>query len=337
MWRSVVRRIALTVLLASALALAGGGVVAAEPGHDRYPGHHGGTDWLPKTIDLPDGFQPEGISIGKRGAFYVGSVATGAIYRGSVLTGQGAVLVEGAEPTEEPRAAIGTEVDNRNRLWVAGGGTGVARVYDAESGRELKEYVFVDVADPAATPTFINDVVVTRDAAYFTDSLNQVLYVVPIGRGGQLADAGDFDVLSLEGDLQYEAGFNLNGIEASADGRTLLVVQSNTGLLFKVSARSGITTQVDLGDELLLTGDGLLLQRGSTLYVVRNGFNLIAVVKLDRSFGSGRLVDTITDEDFDVPTTVAAFGKYLYAVNARFDVENPDSATYSVVRVDARR
>jgi len=35
----------------------------------------------------------------------------------------------------------------------------------------------------------------------------------------------------------YQDGFNANGIEASPDGRTLLVIQSNTGELFAVSAR----------------------------------------------------------------------------------------------------
>jgi sugar lactone lactonase YvrE len=332
-----VRRIALTVLLASALVLAGGGVAVAEPGHNPDPGHHNGDDRFPTPIALPTGFQPEGISIGKGANFYVGSVATGAIYRGSVRTGEGAVLVPGvATPAGEPQkaAAIGTEVDQRNRLWVAGGPTGVGHVYDAKSGAELKTYVFVD--DPVTTPTFVNDVVVTKDAAYFTDSFNAVLYVVPIGRGGRLGD--EVQTLPLTGQLQYVPGeFNANGIEASPDGRTLLVVQSNKGQLFTVSPKSGATEQVDLGGASVLNGDGLLLQRGSTLYVVRNQDNLIAVFKLDRSLRSGRLVDTIEDPDFDVPTTVAAFGKFLYAVNARFGVLNPDTQPYSIVRVDAHR
>ena len=46
-------------------------------------------------------------------------------------------------------------------------------VYDARTGALLKTYQF------ATAPTFINDVVVTRDAAYFTDSSKPVLYQVP--------------------------------------------------------------------------------------------------------------------------------------------------------------
>ena len=41
------------------------------------------------------------------------------------------------------QAAIGTEVDNRDRLWVAGGATGLGRVYDTKSGEQLAQWQFV--------------------------------------------------------------------------------------------------------------------------------------------------------------------------------------------------
>lgn len=310
------RRIAMTVLGATVLALAGGVVSAAPAGAT-------GTDLFPKVIALPNGWQPEGIATGRGTSFYVGSLRDGAIYRGSVLTGRGSVLV----PGQPGRVAVGIEVDRRNRLWVSGGGTGTGRVYDAATGAELASYSFA----PAGT-TFVNDVVVTRHAAYFTDSLNPVLYVVPLGRHGR---PGPARTLPLTGELQYTTGFNVNGIEASPDGRTLLVVQSNLGLLFRVSAATGVTRQVDLGGASLTNGDGLL-RRGNTLYVVRNQLNQIAVIRLGRSYLSGTLTDTITDPNFQVPTTVAAFGPFLYAVNARFGTPPTPDTTYTVVRVWAR-
>ena len=309
------RRGVLTVLGATVLALAGG-VVSAGPAGAT------GTDLFPKVIQLPNGWQPEGIATGRGTSFYVGSLRDGAIYRGSVLTGRGSVLV----PGQAGRAATGIEVDRRNRLWVSGGATGTGRVYDAATGAELASYQF------ATGTTFVNDVVVTRDAAYFTDSLNPVLYVVPIGRGGRLGEAR---TLPLTGELQYTDGFNVNGIEASPDGRTLLVVQSNKGLLYAVRARTGTTTQVDLGGASLTNGDGLL-RRGRTLYVVRNRLNQIAVVALGRAYRSGTVTGTITDPNFDVPTTVAPFGPFLYAVNARFGTPPTPETTYTVVRVFAR-
>jgi sugar lactone lactonase YvrE len=144
-------------------------------------------------------------------------------------------------------------------------------------------------------------------------------------------------VLPLTGDLVFGDGFNNNGIEASPDGDTLLVIQSNTGFLFKVNPKTGVTKKVDLGATTLPAGDGLLLQDRTILNVVQNA-GQITVLKLDRSYTSGKVVDIITSPgNFDVPTTTAAFGKFLYVVNARFGIPNPDTAQYTVVRVDAFR
>jgi sugar lactone lactonase YvrE len=320
---AVVRRVALTVLLAGVLALTSGGIAVAQPGHQDVNGR------FPATIDLPNGFQPEGISTGKGTSFYVGSVASGAIFRGDLRTGKGAILVKG-DPGN--KAATGNKVDKRNRLWVSGASTGTGTVYDADTGYQLESYQFV----PVGTASFINDVIVTKDAAYFTDSVNQDLYVVPIGRGGRIGST--FKTLPLTGDLVFGAGFNSNGIEASPDGDTLLVIQSNTGFLFKVNPKTGVTKKVDLGTTTLPAGDGLLLQDRTILNVVQNA-GQITVLKLDRSYNFGKVIDVITSPNspgvFDVPTTAAAFGKFLYVVNARFGIADPDTAAYTVVQVDA--
>ena len=262
---------------------------------------------VPTRIALPNGFGPEGIAIGKGPRFYVGSIATGAIYRGSLVTGRGAVLV----PARTGRQAIGLDLDRRSRLFVAGGPTGKAWVYDARTGADLREYVLT-----TASPTFVNDVVVTHDGAYFTDSNRQVLYRVPVGANGELGSAAQ--ELPLTGDIQFVAGqFNANGIDATPDGKTLVIVQSNTGKLFTVDPKTGVADEIDLGGTALTAGDGILLD-GRTLYVVRNQLNLIAVVRLARDLRSGSVVRQVTNPDFAVPTTVAEFGNRLYVVNARF-------------------
>ena len=43
---------------------------------------------FPDRIELPDGFQPEGITIGPGATAYVGSLATGAIYAVNLRTGE---------------------------------------------------------------------------------------------------------------------------------------------------------------------------------------------------------------------------------------------------------
>jgi len=282
---------------------------------------------FPETIPLPDGFRPEGISIGKGTTFYVGSIPTGAVYSGDLRTGDGAILVPGATG----RAAIGVEYE-RGLLYVAGGPTGKAFVYDAETGALVREVQLADPPASTASPSFVNDVVVTRDAAYFTDSRRAVIYRLPRAKGGSPASTAE--LLPVTGDFELVPGVNnLNGIEATPNGKDLIVVQSSTGLLFRVDPDTGVATEIDLVGMTLPNGDGLLLQ-GSTLYVVQNRLNQIAVVRLDGDLEEGTVRETITDEDFDVPTTIDRFGSKLYAVNARFGVANPDTASYDVVRVD---
>jgi hypothetical protein len=66
---------------------------------------------------------------------------------------------------------------------------------------------------------------------------------------------------------------------------------------------------------------------------VRNSDNVIAVVRLANGLGSGTVTRTITDRDFDVPTTIGRFGSRLYAVNARFGTTPTPTTPYAVVQV----
>ena len=274
---------------------------------------------FPQVIGLPRGFQPEGIEVGRGNTFYVGSVANGAIYRGNLRTGTGAPLVQG----QSGRAATGIELDRFNRLFVAGAGTGDAYVYNARTGASIRTYDF------ASGDTFINDVVVTRNAAYFTDSRKAVLYVVPIGARGAL---GAFRTLPLTGDFSLGGGFNLNGIDATANGKTLVAVQSNTGRLFGMDPATGVTHAISLGGESVPNGDGILLT-GKTLYVVQNQNNRVAVIALSADLSTGRVVTRLSDPDFAVPTTIDDHGSRLYAVNARFGATNPGATDYQVVQL----
>ena len=325
------RRTALRLLMVAVMALVGGAaspaVAGGGDGHDGHGGHggHGNNRALQDVIALPNGFRPEGIAIGRGSKFYAGSLVDGAIYRGSVRTGAGAVFIKGGVPGQQ--AATGLKVDSRNRLWVSGATGGTGRVYNLKTGAEIATLQLTTL------PSFINDVVVTKHAAYFTDSTNPALYVVPIARNG---DLGAVQTLPLTGDIVYVPGeINANGIVASRDGKSLIIVQTNKGLLFKVDASTGVTTQIDLGTGNAANGDGLL-RDGSTLYVVQNFDNKITAIKLSRSLLSGRVVRTLTNPNFDIPTTIAEFGKSLFAVNARFSTPPTPDTPYSVVRVSKR-
>ncbi|MEU7754323.1 superoxide dismutase [Micromonospora sp. NPDC049171] len=278
---------------------------------------------LPTVLALPDGFPPEGIATAGRYA-YVGSRATGAIQRLDLVTGRGTTI---GAPTGTP--SLGLKIDPRGRLFVAGGTAGDARVLDTRTGEVLASYQF------ATTPTFVNDVILTRDAAYFTDSNRPVLYRLPLGRGGALPSADGFTTIALTGAYaQVGTGVNLNGITTTPDGSALIVVQSNTGTLYRVDPATGATTVVDVPGYTFTNGDGLLL-RGRTLYVVQNSLNQIAVATLNHAGTRGTVTGTITDPSFDVPTTVAEALGRLYLPNGRFTTPPTPTTPYTVVAVRA--
>jgi sugar lactone lactonase YvrE len=267
---------------------------------------------FPNRIDLPNGWQPEGIAAGQGNTLYVGSIPTGRVYRINARTGEGRTFVR----ARQGRAAIGLKAVGR-RLFVAGGPTGKAFVYSTRSGNPVADFQLA----PAGQQTFVNDVAVTRAAAYFTDSRRQALYVLPRDLSGPRE-------LALP-DIPMQTGNNLNGIVATPDGETLIAVQGNAGLLWRIAADSGRATQIDLGGASVTNGDGLLL-RGRTLYVVRNRVNQIAVIRLSADLGSGSVTRTITSRGFDVPTTIAALRGRLYAVNARFGTDPTPTTRYWV-------
>jgi len=270
---------------------------------------------FPQIFNVPDGFQPEGIAVGRGSSFYVGSLFDGRIYKGDLRTGQGEVLV----PSQNDRIAVGLAVDERsNAVFVAGGGPalvptipGSAYVYDGDTGAELAIYPLNGV--------FINDVIVSREAAYFTDSFKPVFYRIPLGPQGELPEPTEVQEIPLGPGFAFNPStFNANGIEATPDGKTLIIANSSDASLYKTDPLKGNATKIDLGGAELPSADGLVLA-GKTLYVVQNGLNQIGIVRLDPGHESGVVSNNpLTSDDYQVPTTAAIFGSTIYAVNARF-------------------
>ncbi|HET7830941.1 MAG TPA: hypothetical protein VFL03_15365 [Candidatus Limnocylindrales bacterium] len=274
---------------------------------------------FPTTIQLPDGWQPEGITDGTGTTAYVGSLADGAIASVNVRTGDVDPLAAGATG----RATVGLDYeDGAHRLWAAGGGTGEVRAYDARTGTLLETYTF--------TAGFLNDVVVTHDAVYVTDSGIQQLIVIPLPDDGSVPDPTTAFTLPLIGDIHYTSDFNANGIVAR-DG-WLILVQSGTGLLFRVDPATGEARTIDLGGQSLSAGDGLELV-GSTLYVVRNQLGQIVRIRLARDLLSGTVVDTLIPAGVDVPTTAAFIAGRLWLVNARFNTPPSPETPYWLTSV----
>jgi hypothetical protein len=268
---------------------------------------------FPDSVPLPVDFAPEGIAVGTGSTFYAGSLTSGDVYRGSLRSGQGEIFID----APAGRVAAGLKADRAHRLlFVAGGDTGAAYVYDLRTGDPVATYQF----GPSGA-ALLNDVIVTRQAAYFTDSFAPVLYKIPIAGGGAL---GPGETIALSGPAAaIDPTFpNLNGIEATADGSTLIVNHTVLGALFTVDPATGASAPIAVEGLLPFTLDGLLLA-GRDLWAVENFANTLVRVTLSPDLTSGTITSEITSPLFRVPTTVARHGSRLALVNARFDLGLP--------------
>jgi sugar lactone lactonase YvrE len=300
-------------------ALLTAGLVATPVAH-ADAAQHAATRTLPRHNNLPDGFQPEGITIRGGPRAYLGSRADGDIYAANLRTGRGRVISQG-----DGTPAVGLKLDARKRLWVAGGDDGDAKVVNARNGRVLAHYDFT------AGDSFVNDVLLRKGSAWFTDSRRAVLYrVTP--HNGQAQQASVRTVPLGGAWTQVPDVNNANGISTTPDGRALLVIQSANGFLFRVDPRSGNATRVALGGATLVNGDGLL-RRGRLLYAAQNRDNKVAVIRLGKHGRAGRLVRTRTSSDFDVPSTIASWRSGLYLPNARFTTPATPTTAYWITRV----
>jgi hypothetical protein len=265
----------------------------------------------PASIPLPVDFQPEGIAIGEGNTFYVGSLIDGDIYRGDLRSGEGEVFID-----VEGRVSVGMRVQEaRDWLVVAGGPSGHAWVYDTDDGSTVADLV---IGEPGVT--FTNDVAITRDALYFTDTFAPTIYRVPIEDDGTF---GATEPITVTGPAAATGGFGLNGIDSTHRG-WLIVNHTDLGILALVDPATGVSTEIPLTGPALVptTLDGLQLE-GRTAWVVQNFDNSLARVELSPDLTSGEVVDVIRSDLFRVPTTVARHGSTLALVNGRFDLGFP--------------
>ena len=278
------------------------------------------------VISLPGATGAEGIAAGKGTTFFAGDLLNGNIFRGDIDKGTAKLFIT----APEGRAAVGMKVDRDNDLlFVAGGGTGQAYVYDLATKETVKVYELA----PAGAG-FINDVAVTHDGAWFTNSRAGELYRIPISHDGEPGTARTLALDAPAGTV--DAGFNLNGIAGSEDGRRLIVAHTGRGALYSVDPDNGSNRLIDLTDAsgapvTLPNVDGIVI-RDDTLWAVQNFLNQVSRIDLNGSLRRGEMEEVITSRNFDVPTTAALFGRTLALVNAKFGTP---ATSFEVVLVRA--
>jgi hypothetical protein len=289
----------------------------------------------PDLIPIPAGFEAEGIELGRDTDFFVGTLTwsgdltnAGAIYKGNLMTGEGQVLVQ---PTGKPVAGLSYDARSDYLYATTGHSGGFSgprweqgvKVYAATSGRLLEEIIFGD-------DMVINDLLVTENAVYCTDSVSTTLYKIPLEDNGKVFSSA-FEKIEMTGFEINPESFNANGLVGDFDGRQLVIVNISLGILYLVDTESGVATPVDVqGEEQLFqNGDGLYMD-GRTLYIMQNFAQKIAVVELSDDLSQGTFVKNLVSDDFSVPATITGYGNCVYAINTHFlefTAEGADTAS----------
>ncbi|WP_406332643.1 SMP-30/gluconolactonase/LRE family protein [Streptomyces sp. NBC_00203] len=273
------------------------------------------------AFELPgDRVYPEGIAADPRtGDLYVGSYATGAVYR--AVPGRRTAEVFLPAGADGRTTANGLKADRAGRLWVIDSTSGVD-VYDVRTRALLARF---DV--PGDAPHLVNDLAITADgSAYLTDSLRGVVYRVTPAELTRATARGGRAVLSTAYDLSgvvapHPSGaFTLNGIVAA--DRFLLTVDMTGGGLYRIDLATADVRQVTLSGGDLVNGDGLELV-GGTLWAALNRTNTITRWRLSADGTSARLERSFTDTALQIPTTLVRRNGRTLVVRSQFDKGGP--------------
>jgi sugar lactone lactonase YvrE len=280
----------------------------------------------PGVVTLQGATSAEGIAAGVGSSFFAGDLVRGDIYRGDLRSGSASLF----KAAPSGRMAFGMKVDvAHNLLFVAGGFTGQAYVYDARTGADV---AVLQLADPGLG-ALINDVVLVGDAAWFTDSMQPHLYRVPIAADGTI---GKPSTLVVTGPAAHLPGAfpppGMNGIAASPNGKTLIVAHSADGTLYTVDPETGASAAI-AGAEVANV-DGILFEAGR-VWAVQTFLNQVTELRLSSDLSSATVERLITSPLFEVPTAVARLGDRLALINAKYDTGfPPTAASFEVVVVE---
>ncbi|MEO6914393.1 MAG: hypothetical protein ABI151_01075 [Chitinophagaceae bacterium] len=280
-----------------------------------------------EVYPLPgDRFFPEGIAFSlKTNIFYTGSTTTGDIEQVNVVTGETSLFSSGAKFGRT--FCTGMKIDVMGRLWVCGGPTGIVQVI-GKDGMTIKSWNLKSMYGAG----FINDAIISGRYMYFTDSQQRNIYRVDVSS----ETPGEMEIWLTFTDQQIayvSPGTNANGIEATPDGKYLIIVISTSGKLFRISIANKEIREIVLNVGVP-SGDGILLD-GNVLYVSRNATGFVFPVQLTADLLQGT-VGTGFGKNLLFNTTVTKAGKYLLVVNGQLNKNNANSTPvlpFSVSRV----
>lgn len=269
----------------------------------------------PRTIELPgESVFPEGVAYDETtGSVFVGSTDDGTIFRAGFDDATAEVFLA---PGEDGRTAVTGLAVRDGILFVAGRDTGRIFAYDIETADLVAAH---DTA--GGERSLINDIAVSADFAYITDSFRPVLYRSSVA--GDSVGEPEVWIDLTDTVIEFDPdGFNLNGIAITDDGTTLYTVHFGTGELFRIDTATGEIQAVDLDGEQLTGGDGLEIE-GSTITAIAAGD--LVTIDLD---DTGLNATASTREPLDdllFPTTVALTEDSYIIVNSQLNMTGADN------------
>jgi Cu-Zn family superoxide dismutase len=308
-------RTALAVLATLALTAAGPVGLSQASGSDNGRNKVKTTKVFTLDPSTQDN-NPEGVAWDNRSkSFFVGTVATGTIYRATLrdTTLRPFITPDPADPAD---SAVGMKVAG-GKLFVAGGPTGSIYVYKIKTGALLARF-------ETGPGGFLNDLVVTaKGDVYVTDSFRPTLWHLT---GAMVkAGTGTPEAISVAPEIDYTAGqFNLNGIVERRGGRELIVVNTFSKSFFRIDIdrKNTAARKITMIDAPELGGDGLLIDRGRLLVVTGNPA-AVTVLKLSRQDLRARVDKVLTDPSLRGPSTIARAKDRYLVVNAAFGQPAP--------------
>ena len=271
---------------------------------------------------------PEGIAYSaKQDVFFVSSLHYGKIGK---VTRKG-VYTEFITDNELI-STIGIHANEKaNLLYVCVSDPGVSTKTDAKTQMKLGKLIAYDLttgkkkfaadlgALNSAGGNFANDVDFDAQGnTYVTNSASAIVY--------KISAKGVPSIFATSENWKKE-GFNLNGIVVHPNGY-LIVAQSNTGELYKISIKNPKEI-TKINTDLILGADGIFLKGKNELVVISNSKKEVYQLNSNDNFVTSKVIKTLPTE-MNFPTTgIFVSGKY-YVLNAKLDeIFNPNAVKTS--------
>ncbi len=282
-----------------------------------------------QTIDFNSNeLYPEGIAYSKKqDVFFVSSLHYGKI---------GKVNRKGVYTEFITDAALISSIgihanEKANLLYVCVSDPGVSVKTDKSNQMKLAKLIAYDLtsgkqkfaADLGAlnkdAGNFANDVDFDNlGNCYVTNSASPIIY--------KITKTGKASIFATSENWKKD-GFNLNGIVVHPNGY-LIVAQSNTGDLYKVSIKN--PTQITkINSEIMLGADGIFLNGKNDLMVISNSSQQVFKLNSTDDFTSTKTIKTAPTE-MTFPTTGIVVNKKYYVLNAKLnEIFTPNAARTS--------